>query len=187
MKYTTSDIKNGLKILVDGDPCVILENEFEKPGKGQAFTRVKFRNYRTGKVLEKTYKSGQSLLPADIQEQKMTFLYPEGSLYNFMDPETFEQISIDEEAIGNNKQWMIEQNDYMVLLWDGSPISITPDNFLEIEVTYCEPGVKGDTVSGAMKTATLATGATIKVPLFIKQGEIIKVDTRDGSYVSRVQ
>ena len=186
MKYTTSDIKNGLKILVDGDPCVILENEFEKPGKGQAFTRVKFRNYRTGKVLEKTYKSGASLQPADIQEQNMTFLYQEGEIFHFMDPETFEQISIEEAILGETKKWMIEQSPYQILLWNGAPISATPENFLEIEITECEPGVKGDTVSGAMKMATLATGTEIRVPLFIKQGDIVKVDTRDSSYVSRV-
>lgn len=186
MKYTTSDIKNGLKILVDGDPCVILENEFEKPGKGQAFTRIKFRNYRTGKVLEKTYKSGASLLPADIQEQTMTFLYQENELFHFMDSETYEQTTIDSSVLGNTQKWMIEQATYQILLWNGIPISVTAENFIEIEVTECEPGVKGDTVSGAMKMATIATGTDIKVPLFIKKGDHIKVDTRDGSYVSRV-
>lgn len=185
MKYTTSDIKNGLKVLIDGDPCIIIENEFEKPGKGQAFTRVKFRNVRTGKVLEKTYKSGQSLQPADIQEQTLTYLYQEGEIYHFMDPQSFEQLTIDESTLGDTVKWMLEQNAYQVLLWNGSPISITPDNFIELKVIACEPGVKGDTVSGAMKVATLSTNTDIKVPLFIKQGDTIKVDTRDGSYVSR--
>lgn len=185
MKYSTSEFKNGLKVIIDGSPCVIIENEFEKPGKGQAFTRIKVRNYINNKVLEKTYKSGQSIEAADIQEKAMTFLYKEGELYHFMDQSDFEQVEIPHETIQECTKWLLEQSTYQVLFWNNSPISVTPESFIIFEVTECEPGVKGDTVSGAMKNATISTGASIKVPLFIKVNEKIKVDTRNGSYVSR--
>ncbi len=186
MKYTTSDIKNGLKILVDGEPCIIIENEFEKPGKGQAFTRVKIKQCLTGKVLDKTYKSGQTLHGADIQEQQMTFLYAEGQQYHFMNPESYEQSEVSENAVHDAKAWLKEQCSYTVLYWNQDPVSVSPENFMELEITECEPNVKGNSQSGIMKNATVETGANIKVPLFIKQGDIIKVDTRKSSYIERV-
>lgn len=186
MKYTTSDIKNGLKILVDGEPCIIIENEFEKPGKGQAFTRVKIKQCLSGKVLDRTYKSGQTLMGADIQEQQMTYLYAEGEQYHFMNPETYEQSEVSETAVQDAKLWLKEQCNYAILYWNQEPVSVSPENFMELTITECEPNVKGNSQSGIMKNATVETGANIKVPLFIKQGDTIKVDTRKQSYIERV-
>ena len=186
MKYNTSDIKNGLKILVDGEPCIIIENEFEKPGKGQAFTRVKLKFCLSGKVLDRTYKSGQTLHGADIQEEKMIFLYADGQQYHFMNPDTYEQTEVSEKAVSTAKIWLKEQSSYQVLFWNQQPVSVTPENFMEVSITECEPNVKGNSQSGIMKNATIETGANIKVPLFIKQGDTIKVDTRDQSYIERV-
>tara|TARA_A100001388_G_C28468419_1_gene356530 strand:+ start:29 stop:595 length:567 start_codon:yes stop_codon:yes gene_type:complete len=186
MKYSTSDIKNGLKVLIDGEPCIIIENEFEKPGKGQAFTRVKLKHCLTGRVLDRTYKSGQSIPQADVQEQSMVYLYTDGESLHFMDPDSYEQTEISERALGDAKAWLKEQCSYQILFWNQQPVSVTPENFMTLEITDCEPNVKGNSQSGIMKNATVETGATIKVPLFIKQGDKIKVDTRIKSYIERV-
>lgn len=186
MKYSTSDIKNGLKVLIDGEPCIIIENEFEKPGKGQAFTRVKLKHCLTGRVLDRTYKSGQSIPQADIQEQSMTYLYNDGTVYHFMNPESYEQTEVSHDAVGDAQNWLKEQNSYQVLFWNQQAVSVSPEKFMILEVTECEPNVKGNSQSGIMKNATVETGANIKVPLFIKQGDQIKVDTRDKSYIERV-
>lgn len=185
MKYSTSDIKNGLKILVDGEPCIIIENEFEKPGKGQAFTRVKIKRYLSGKVLDRTYKSGQTLIGADIQEQSLQFLYQDGDQFHFMNPDTYEQVEVNVSAIQEAQKWLKEQSLYQVVFWDGRPVSVTPENFMLLKVTECDPNVKGNSQSGVMKNATLETGVILKVPLFIKQDDVIKVDTRTQSYVER--
>jgi len=186
MKYSTSDIKNGLKVLIDGEPCIIIDNEFEKPGKGQAFTRVKLKHCLTGRVLDKTYKSGQTLLQADIQEQSMTYLYEDGDCFHFMNPDTYEQIEISQKAVSETKEWLKEQCSYQVLFWNQQAVSVTPENFMGLEITDCEPNVKGNSQSGIMKNATVETGANIKVPLFIKQGDVIKVDTRKKTYIERI-
>ena len=183
--YNTSQFKNGLKVLIDGAPYLIIANEFEKPGKGQAFTRLTLKNYLNGRVIEKTYKSGHKVEQADIEEEKLCYLYVEGNQYHFMHPETYEQTSVDSNAIGETKKWLVEQGLYTVLYWNGRAISAAAESFIELAVDQCPPGVRGNTVSGAMKNATLSSGAVIKVPLFINQGDIIKVDTRDSSYVSR--
>ncbi|WP_022947629.1 elongation factor P [Methylohalobius crimeensis] len=184
--YSTNEFKAGLKVLLDGDPCSIIENEFVKPGKGQAFNRVKLRNLITGRVLEKTFKSGESLEAADVVETEMQYLYNDGEFWYFMDPNSFEQVAADGKAVADAKQWLKEQALCTVTLWNGAPISVTPPNFVELQVVETDPGLRGDTSGGGNKPATLETGAVVRVPLFIQTDEILKIDTRTGDYVSRV-
>jgi len=183
--YGTNELKNGLKLMIDGEPCNILETEFVKPGKGQAFTRIKIRNLLSGRVVERTYKSGDSLEGADVMEVEMEYLYNDGEFWHFMDPNSFEQVGADEKAVADSAKWLKEQDRCTVILWNGSPISVTPQNFVELEVTDTDPGLKGDTTNGGSKPATLQTGAVVRVPLFINIGEVLKIDTRNGEYVSR--
>lgn len=185
--YTTNEFKSGLKVMLDGEPCSILENEFVKPGKGQAFNRVKLRNLKTGRVLEKTFKSGDSLSGADVVDVEMEYLYNDGEQWHFMMPSTFEQYALPDALMADAARWLKAQDICLVTLWNGQPLSIIPPNFTILEVTETEPGVKGDTVSGATKSATLSTGAVIKVPLFVNRGDLLKVDTRTGEYVSRAK
>jgi elongation factor P len=185
--YSTSEFKNGLKIMMDGYPCSIIENELVKPGKGQAFNRVKLRNLKTGRVVEKTFKSGESVEAADVMETDLQYLYNDGEAWYFMDTTSFEQVRADETAIGENMKWLKEQDMYLVTLWNDVPIAITPPNFVELEVVETDPGLRGDTSGGGGKPATLSTGAVVRVPLFMDEGEIIKVDTRTGEYVGRVK
>lgn len=185
--YSTNEFKGGLKVMLDGYPCSIIENEYVKPGKGQAFNRVKLRNLKTGRVLEKTFKSGDSLEGADVVETNMQYLYSDGEYWHFMSPESYEQHAIGGEILGDTKKWLKEQDTYIVMLWNGAPISVEPSNFVNLKVVETEPGIKGDTVSGGSKSATLETGAIIRVPLFINVDDILKVDTRTGEYVSRAK
>jgi elongation factor P len=185
--YSTNEFKSGLKVILDGDPCVIVENEFVKPGKGQAFNRTRFRNLKTGRVLEKTLKSGESIEAADVIETDMQYLYTDGEFWHFMVPDTFEQHAADAAAVGDNAKWLKEQDVCLVTLWNGAPLSVTPPNFVELRITDTDPGVRGDTSGGGSKPATLETGAVVRVPLFIEVDEVIKVDTRTGEYVSRVK
>ncbi len=182
---STSQFRPGLKILLDGAPCTILENEFVKPGKGQAFNRVKYRNLLTGQVLERTFKSGETVELADVLEKEMEFLYSDGEFWYFMDPESFEQVQADRTAVGDAAKWLKEGMVCSVVLWNGRPISVTPPNSVELKVVETEPGVRGDTAAGGTKPAKLETGAVVKVPLFIEEGEVIKVDTRTGEYLGR--
>ncbi len=184
--YSTSEFKGGLKILLDGDPQTIVENEFVKPGKGQAFNRVRLRNLRTGRVLEKTFKSGESVEAADVMDTDMQYLYTDGEFWHFMVPDTFEQYAMGQTALGDSAQWLKEQDVCTVTLWNGEPLSVTPPNFVELKIVQCDPGLRGDTAQGGTKPATLETGAVVKVPLFVEEGETVKVDTRSGEYVSRV-
>jgi elongation factor P len=186
-QYSTNEFRSGLKVMMDSDPCSIIENEFVKPGKGQAFNRVKLRNLKTGRVLEKTFKSGESLPAADVVETEMQYLYYDGEFWHFMVPDTFEQYSMSETALADAKKWMKEQDICMVTLWNDSPLSVMAPNFVELKITQSDPGLKGDTASGGNKPATLETGAIVRVPLFVEEGETIKIDTRTGSYVSRVK
>jgi elongation factor P len=185
--YNTSEFKSGLKIMLDGDPYAIVENEFVKPGKGQAFSRVKVRNLKTGRVIERTFKSGDSVEGADVLDVEMQYLYNDGEFWYFMDQSSFEQVSSDAAVVGDNGHWLKEQDICQLTLWNGLPISVTPPNFVELEITETDPGVRGDTSGGGGKPATLETGAVVRVPLFIQPGEVIKVDTRTGEYVSRVR
>lgn len=186
-KYNTSEFRGGLKVMLDGDPCSIINNEFVKPGKGQAFNRVKLRNLKTGRVLEKTFKSGESLEAADVVEMDMQYLYNDGSHWHFMDPKSFEQITAGGAAVGDSKQWLKEQDTCIVTLYNGAPLSIEAPTFVTLKITNTDPGLKGDTAQGGSKPATLETGSVVRVPLFVNEGEIIKIDTRTGEYVSRVK
>jgi len=185
--YSTNEFRSGLKILIDGDPCIIVENEFVKPGKGQAFNRVRIRNLKTGRVVDKTYKSGDSVEAADVVDTDMQYLYTDGEFWHFMVPDTFEQYAADANAVADARQWLKEQDVCQVTLWNNSPLTIAPPNFVELKIIQTDPGVRGDTAQGGVKPATLETGAVVKVPLFVEEGEIIKVDTRTGEYVSRVK
>lgn len=185
--YSTNEFRSGLKLMLDGDPCSILENEFVKPGKGQAFNRVKLRNLKTGRVLERTFKSGDSLEGADVMDTEMEYLYNDGEFFHFMEPESFEQHQADANSVGDAKLWLREQDRCTVTLYNGAPLAVTPANHVELEIVETDPGLKGDTANGGSKPATLSTGAVVKVPLFIDQGEVIRVDTRSGEYISRVK
>lgn len=185
--YSTNEFRSGMKLMIDGDPYAILENEFVKPGKGQAFNRVKVRNLKTGRVVDKTYKSGESVEAADVLDVDMQYLYNDGEFWHFMEPDTFDQHAANETAIGDASKWLKENDTCVVTLWNGDPLAVTPPNFVELTITQTDPGVRGDTATGGSKPATMETGAVVKVPLFIEEGEILKIDTRTGEYVSRVK
>ncbi|KXS33878.1 MAG: elongation factor P [Idiomarina sp. T82-3] len=185
--YSTNEFKGGLKIMQDGEPCSIVENEMVKPGKGQAFNRVKIRKLISGKVVEKTFKSCESVEGADVIELELAYLYNDGEFWHFMNNETFEQVAADAKAVGEAEKWLVEQDVCTLTLWEGNPINVQPPNFVELEITETDPGLKGDTAGTGGKPATLSTGAVVRVPLFVQIGEVIKVDTRSGEYVSRVQ
>lgn len=185
--YSTNEFKAGLKVMLEGDPCSILENEFVKPGKGQAFNRVRMRNLATGRVWERTFKSGESLESADVMDKDMEYLYNDGEFYYFMDPESFEQFAAETSAVGDSVKWLKEQEKYIVTLYNGSPLAVQPPNHIELEVVETDPGVRGDTAQGGTKPATLSTGAVVKVPLFMEIGDVIRVDTRSGEYLSRAK
>jgi elongation factor P len=183
--YSTNDIRSGLKVMLEGDPCSIIDNELVKPGKGQAFARVKLRNLKTGRVWERTFKSGESLEAADVMERDLEYLYNDGEFWHFMEPETFEQYQADANAVGDAAKWLKAQDRCEVTLYNGAPLGVTAANFVELEITETDPGLKGDTASGGSKPATLSTGAVVKVPLFLSQGEVIRIDTRTGEYQGR--
>ncbi len=185
--YKTNEFKSGLKILLDGDPYNIVENEFVKPGKGQAFNRVKIKNLKTGRVVERTFKSGDVVEAADVHDTQLQYLYHDGELWHFMDPASFEQLTADAAAVGEAAKWIKEQDMCSVTLYNGAPLSVESPNFVVLEITETDPGLKGDTSGGGGKPATLETGAVVNVPLFVQIGEMIKVDTRTGSYVSRAR
>jgi elongation factor P len=185
--YSTNEFKGGLKIMLDGDPCSIIENEFVKPGKGQAFNRVKIRNLKTGRVIERTFRSGESVEAADVMEVELQYLYNDGEFWHFMDPDNFEQYTADANALGDAAKWLKDQDMCTITLWNGSPLSVSPPNFVVLSISETDPGLKGDTSGGGGKPATLETGAVVRVPLFVQTGEAIKVDTRTGEYVSRAK
>lgn len=185
--YSTNEFKSGLKVMLDGEPCSIIENEFVKPGKGQAFNRVKLRNLKTGRVLEKTFKSGDSLEGADVVDLDMQYLYSDGEMWHFMDPGSYEQHAADAKAMADASQWLKGEESCMVTLYNGVPLSVSPPNTVSLQITQTDPGVRGDTATGGTKPATLETGAVVKVPLFMEEGEVIRVDTRSGEYLGRAK
>jgi elongation factor P len=185
--YSTNEFRSGLRIIIDRDPCIIVENEFVKPGKGQAFSRVRIRNLKTGKTVDKTMKSGESVEAADVMDTDMQYLYADSEFWHFMVPDTFEQYGADEKSVGDAKNWISDGDVCQVTLWNNSPLIVMAPNFVELQITETDPGVKGDTASGGVKPATLSTGAVIRVPLFVDQGDVVKVDTRTREYVSRVK
>ncbi len=185
--YNTNEFRAGLKIMIDNDPFAIMANEFVKPGKGQAFNRIKMRNLKNGRVFEKTYKSGESVEAADVMDTDMQYLYNDGDTWYFMDQTTFEQYPADKPAVEDAAQWLKGEEICEVTLWNGSPLSVAAPNFVILQITETDPGLRGDTASGGSKPATLETGAVVKVPLFVENEELIKIDTRTGEYVSRVK
>lgn len=185
--YNTSEFKSGLKVMLDGDPCAIIENEFVKPGKGQAFSRVRLRNLKSGRVIERTFKSGENLEGADVMDTDMQYLYNDGEFWHFMVPETFEQFAADATAVGDSAKWLKEQDICVMTLYNGVPLTVVPPNHVILAVTETDPGVRGDTSGGGGKPAILETGAVVRVPLFINVGDLLKVDTRSGEYVSRAK
>ena len=185
--YATNEFKAGLKVLVEGEPCSILENEVVKPGKGQAFNRIKLRNLLSGRVWERTYKSGETIEGADVMETDMEYLYEDGEFWHFMKTDdSYEQVAVDSNAISEARNWLKEQDVFQVVLWNDAPISVVPPNFVKLEVADTDPGLKGDTAHGGTKPATLSSGAIVKVPLFINIGDVLRIDTRTGEYQNRV-
>jgi elongation factor P len=171
--------------MLDGDPASIVENEFVKPGKGQAFSRVRIRNLKTGRTIERTFKSGETIEAADVVDVEMQYLYNDGQFWHFMNPESYEQMAADKAVVGDNAKWMKEQDVCIITLFNGVPLIVEPPNTVVLKVTETDPGLKGDTSGGGGKPATLETGAVVRVPLFIQIGETIKVNTRTGEYLSR--
>jgi elongation factor P len=183
--YSTNEFKAGLKVMLDHDPAVIVENEFVKPGKGQAFNRVKIRNLKTGRVIERTFKSGDTIEAADVMDVEMQYLYNDGEFWHFMNPESYEQLAADKAVVGDNAKWLKEQDVCLLTLFNGVPIAVEPPNTVTLKIVETDPGVRGDTSGGGGKPATLETGAVVRVPLFVQTGETVKVNTRTGEYISR--
>lgn len=186
-QMSTNEIRGGVKVEVEGQPYTIISNEFVKPGKGQAFNRIKMKHLLTGRVIERTFKSGEKLDLADVAEEQMRMLYKETDGIVFMDEKTFEQIKISFDNIGDTLQWLMDDHLYEVIFYNGAPVNVEPPTFMEMTITETSPGVRGDTASGrVLKPAILESGAKVQVPIFVEQGEKIKIDTRTGEYVSRV-
>ena len=182
--YSTNEFKSGLKIMLDGEPYAIVENEFVKPGKGQAFNRVRIRNLKTGRTIERTFKSGDTVEGADVVDTDMQYLYTDGDFWHFMVPDTFEQHTAGKAALGDSVMWMKDGMTCIVTLWNGVPLAVTPPPHIDLKVVETDPGVRGDTATGGQKPAKLETGAVVRVPLFINEGEVMRVDTRTAKYMS---
>jgi elongation factor P len=182
----TSDLRGGMKVELDNEPYTVISNEFVKPGKGQAFNRIKLKNLKTGRVVEKTFKSGDKLDLADVEEIKMRMLYKEQGGIVFMDEQSYEQHTIPMSLIGDKEVWFMEDIEYDVIFYKGEIIDVTTPTFMEMVITETAPGLRGDTSGRVLKPATTETGAKIQIPIFIEEGEKVKVDTRTGEYVSRV-
>ncbi len=184
--YSTNQFKNGLKLIINNNPCVIINNEIIKPGKGQAFNRVKFKDLITNKVLEKTFKSSESVKAADVLELDMQYLYNDGNNYIFMHTDTFEQYEVNNIIITGAIDFLVEQDICTLILWNDNPISVMPPNHVVLVVANTDPGLKGDTAGTGGKPATMNTGLIINVPLFVNIGDKIKIDTRTKEYIARV-
>lgn len=181
----TSDIKKGFKMLIDNQPWAVVEHQFVKPGKGQAFIRTKLKNMMTGAVIDRTFKSGEKLDKADTEERTMQYLYQEGDQYVFMDNQTYEQLRISTEVLGENVYFLLDNMEIDVMLFESKPIGVTPPTFVVLEVTQTDPGFKGDTSGNTTKPATVSTGLVVQVPLFVNIGDKLKIDTRTSAYVER--
>jgi elongation factor P len=185
--YTTSEIRGGMKLLIDNEPFAVVENEFVKPGKGQAFNRIKIRNLKTGRTIERTWRSGESIEAADVQDTEMQYLYQDGDFWHFMVPENFEQYTAEKAAVGDQAQWLKDGIICIVTLWNNVPLVVTPPAHIDLKVVETDPGVRGDTATGGQKPAKLETGAVVRVPLFVNEGDVLRIDTRTGEYVSRAK
>lgn len=182
----TSEIRKGVKFMVDGKPFIVVDFQFVKPGKGQAFTRVKVKSLVDGAVLERTYKSGEKLEKADVEDRAMQFIYPDGENFVFMHESSGEQITVPGEKMADEAKWLSDGMTVDVTLWNGQPIGVSLPSSVTLQITHSEPGIKGDTASGATKPATVSTGATVQVPLFVNEGEWVRIDTESGRYIERV-
>ena len=185
--YTTSEIRSGMKLLLENEPYAVIDDEFVKPGKGQAFNRIKVRNLKTGRTIERTFRSGESIEGADVVDMEMQYLYQEGEFWHFMVPENFEQYTAGKSAVADNAQWLKDGIICIVTLWNGEPLVVTPPAHIDLKVVETDPGLRGDTATGGQKPAKLETGAVVRVPLFINEGEVLRIDTRTGEYVSRAK
>jgi len=185
--YTCSDLKKGLKLLIDGEPHVIVQFDFTKPGKGQALYKCKLRNMLTGALFDRTYRSGESFEPASLEERDMQYLYQDETGYVFMDQRSYEQVTIPEDVLGDDRYFLIDNMEVKVLMFGDRGIGVTLPNFVNLRVTSAEPWVKGDTAAGNNKPATVETGYTLQVPSFVEEGTLIQIDTRTGEYVTRVK
>lgn len=182
----TNDFRAGMKVEVDGQPYTIVSVQFVKPGKGQAFTRVKLKHLLTARTIERTFKSGETVEEADVRESQMRLLYTDGSGATFMDDQSYEQLTIPMQKLEDVQQWLIDDQIYSLVFYKGEMTTVEPPTFMEMEITETSPGLRGDTSGRVLKPATTHTGAIVQVPIFIDTGEKIKVDTRTGEYVSRV-
>lgn len=186
-QISTNEFKAGIKLEIDNQPYVIVSNEYVKPGKGQAFNRVRIKHLLTGRVIDRTYKSGEKVDLADVVETEMRMLYRENDGVVFMDDKTFEQLTIPLDKLGDTNDWMLEDQVYSLIIYNGEPVSVEPPTFIEMKIAQTDPGMRGDTASGrVMKPAETESGAKVQVPIFIEEGELVKFDTRTGEYVSRV-
>ncbi len=185
--YSTAEFKKGLKIEMDGTPYIIVDFQHVKPGKGGAFVRTKLKNLLNGRVVDQTFRSGEKVEKPDLMEREMQYLYREGDRYCMMDNETYEQIMLTEEQVGEARLYLIDNLNVEVLFFNQAPLAVELPNFVELEVAQTEPGFKGDTAAGGTKPATLESGATLQVPLFISEGDRVRVDTRTGNYIERVK
>ncbi len=185
-QVSTNEFKTGLKVEIDGEPYLMVGNEFVKPGKGQPFNRTKLKHLLTGRVIERTFKSGEKVDIADVEEAKMRMVYKEGTDVVFMDDKTFEQTHIPLKMLEGKEQWLMEEILYDVVIYKGEPIDVNPPTFMEMKIVETAPGLRGDTSGRVLKPALTESGAKIQVPIFIEEGERIRVDTRTGEYVSRV-
>ena len=185
--YTTAEIRSGMKLLLDGEPFAVIENEFVKPGKGQAFNRIRVRNLKSGRTIEKTFRSGESIEAADVVDTEMQYLYQDGDFWHFMVPDSFEQYTAGKAEVGDSAQWLKDGLVCIITLWNGEPLAVTPPAHVELKIVETDPGLRGDTATGGQKPAKLETGAVVRVPLFIDQGEVIRIDTRTAQYVSRAK
>lgn len=183
----TSDIRKGVKIMMEGQPYVVVEFQFVKPGKGQAFTRTKLRNLLTGGNVERNIRSGEKLEPADVEDRSLQYIYPEGDAFVFMNSNSGEQITVHRDVVGQDADFLIDGIDVVITLYKGNPVSVTLPPHVVLQVVETEPGVKGDTATNVTKPAKLSTGATLPVPLFINENDWIKVDTRIRSYIERTR
>ena len=185
MQVSTAEFKKGLKIQFDGEPYRIVDFQHVKPGKGGAFVRTKLKHMRQGRVIDNTFRSGEKVELVDFEEKHMQFLYRDDR-YHFMDMQTFEQVSLSSDEVGDAREFLKENTEVEVLLIDGSPAAVELPNFVELAIVKTDPGVRGDTAQGGSKPATLETGAVVQVPLFLGEGDVVRVDTRTGDYLARV-
>jgi len=185
MQVSTAEFKKGLKIQFDGAPYSIVDFQHVKPGKGGAFVRTKLKHMRLGRVIDNTFRAGEKVELVDFEEKGMQYLYKD-ERYHFMDLETYDQISLSADEVGDARDFLKENIEVEILFIDGSPVSVELPNFIELRIAKTDPGIRGDTASGGSKPATLETGAVVQVPLFLNEGDIVKVDTRSGDYLGRV-